>query len=80
MRNNQLVKKGEVLANVYVIPDEVSLQTKVTRTERIDQRISDLQEKNAKEKDKKKRKQFDREINKLQKEREELQDESRLFP
>ncbi len=48
MRNNQLVKKGEVLANVYVIPDEVSLQTKVTRTERIDQRISDLQEKNAK--------------------------------
>lgn len=75
VRNNQLVKKGEVLANVYVIPDEVSLQTKVTRTERIDQRISDLQEKNAKEKDKKKRKQFDREINKLQKEREELQEE-----
>ena len=47
----------------------------MTRTERIDQRISDLQEKNAKEKDKKKRKQFDREINKLQKEREELQEE-----
>lgn len=75
VHNNQLVKKGEVLANVYVIPDEVSLQTKVTRTERIDQRISDLQTKNTKEKDKKKKKQFEREIHKLQKEREELQEE-----
>lgn len=75
VHNNQQVLKGDVLAKVYVVPDEVSLQTKVTRTERIDQRVSDLQEKNAKEKDRKKKKQFEREIRKLQKEKEKLQKE-----
>lgn len=75
VHNNQQVKKGEVLANVYVVPDEVALQTKVTRVERIEQRKKDLQEKSEKEKDRKVKKELSRQMAHLQKEEDELQEE-----
>ena len=75
VHNNQQVKKGEVLANVYVVPDEVALQTKVTRTERIEQRKADLQEKSSKEKDRLLKKQLSRELAHLQREEDKLQEE-----
>jgi multidrug efflux pump subunit AcrA (membrane-fusion protein) len=75
VHNNQQVKKGEVLANVYVVPDEVALQTKVTRTERIEQRKADLQEKSSKEKDRLVKKQLRRELAHLQKEEDKLREE-----
>lgn len=75
VHNNQQVKKGEILANVYVVPDEVALQTKVTRTERIEQRKADLQEKSSKEKDRLLKKQLSRELAHLQKEEDKLQEE-----
>lgn len=72
---NQQVSKGEALANVYVIPDEVALQTKLTRIERIGQRKADLHNEDEKEKDRKKKKELARELKKLEKEEEELQED-----
>lgn len=72
---NQQVSKGDVLATVYVVPDEVALQTKITRVIRIDERTEDLRKEDEKEKDKKKKKEIAREIKKLNKEKEELNEE-----
>lgn len=72
---NQQVNKGDVLATVYVVPDEVALQTKITRVIRIDERTEDLRKEDEKEKDRKKKKEIAREIKKLDKEKEELNEE-----
>lgn len=72
---NQQVAKGEALATVYVMPDQVELQTKLTRITRIEERKEDLRKEDEKEKDRKKKREIAREIKKLDKEEQELNEE-----
>lgn len=72
---NQQVAKGEALATVYVMPDQVELQTRLTRITRIEERKEDLRKEDEKEKDRKKKREIAREIKKLDKEEQELNEE-----